>query len=76
MTAIGRLARELDFRGLRTVAFTWTVIAAMNRQAVYWTLSNRYTEAVPVRPENRRPHAEALIQSQAGAVLAFADRQQ
>jgi hypothetical protein len=48
----------------------------MNRQAVYWTLSNRYTEAVPVRPENRRPHAEALIQSQAGAVLAFADRQQ
>jgi ferric-dicitrate binding protein FerR (iron transport regulator) len=73
-----RAAREVDFRGLRTVAFLpdgQTVIATTNWQAVYWNASDRL-EAVPVSPENWRGHEGILIQRHAGPMLAFTDQQQ
>ncbi len=73
-----RPAREVDFRGLRTVAFApdgRTVLGTTNWQAVYWNASDTL-EAVPVSPESRRGREGILIQRHAGSMLAFADRQQ
>lgn len=70
--------REVDFRGLKTVAFApdgRTVVATTNWQAVYCNASDTL-EAVPVSPENRRGREGILIQRHAGPMLAFTDRQQ